>query len=363
MNKLVSLTFAASVSIALLSSCSLVSGPPEHLKKGGVNIQQIALTRSTFAQSAELGTITDISASGNTGDIAVAGTLGAATLSRSGAIKSHVTYDKRADSVALIPTGSKTDPFKYLCTGSWAIQPRLYNSDGKTAWTVTGDSAANGTAYGIIDGKPCFAVGYNGNTGVDLLDASGNKLWNKHDSNVWQIAITSPTKTTPARIVHSISSGRIVVRDGAGVMVSKAEAPFYVDHFSLCRWPQIGDDQRLLACENGNICIFNLTGEVAESYPVPVDQRFGYCRGVSAHLKNSKETFLATVTSWKLLKRSMFAIHNAKGILLYEEVLAEACPCITVLPQGPSQPDALLIGGHGKIYKYVPAASASGDFK
>jgi hypothetical protein len=342
---------------SILTACSVFGQhePPPYLNKSGVHTQKIRLEKKIFAESASFGDVTDLALIQKADSVAVAGSTSAAILSKSGEIRSSVKYDAPAARVNLIPVDSEEGKFRYLNRGQWAFTSSLFDSDGKTLWTAKRGDGVDDTAYGCLsdNARGKFVIGYNGGGGVSLLDQEGKELWVKPDGNVWHVEITSPHEPNVARIVHSNAAGQITVRDGSGAVVHRAEAPFYFSNFSLCRWPHRTDDQCLLSSEQGSIWLLDLHGKVINSFSVPVTGTFGESHGTLARLDPSKPDCLATVTSWQLWNRSMLCVHTQSGELLYEEVLPERCTSILAMSDGDSKPEALLVGGSGRIWKYM----------
>jgi hypothetical protein len=343
--------------MSTLTSCSVMGqhGPSPYLNKPAVHTQKIQLEKKIFAESELFGDVTDLALVQKAANFVAAGTRCAARLTKSGQISSSVKYESPADKVILIPLDSGEGKFQYLNRGGWGIESCLFDSNGKTLWTAKGDNGIDDTAYGCLsdNARGKFVIGYNGGGGVSLLDQDGKELWVKPDANVWHVEITSPHKPNVARIVHSNAGGQITVRDGSGIVVHRAQAPFYFANFSLCRWPHRTDDQCLLSSEQGSIWLLDLDGKVVNSFAVPASGNFGESRGTLVRLYPSKPDCLATVTSWQLWNRSMLCVHTRSGELMYEEVLPERCSSILAVSDGDSKPEVLLVGGAGRIWKYA----------
>jgi hypothetical protein len=69
-------------------------------------------------------------------------------------------------------------------------------------------------------------------------------------------------------------------------------------------------------------------------------------------LKEATPAFLAVVTEFAAIDRSVLYIYSTEGKLVYQEVLPEDCSSIAVLPREGRQAQELLIGGSETVWRY-----------
>jgi hypothetical protein len=337
---------------------------PSHLVNPAVKFGSDFLERMTWLEDSSLDSITDIvvgKLDPSPGiEIGVAGLHGAVLLDMNRNVKSRAMFDESGSHIDIIDAeGDGTCEF--MDRGSWGQNPRLIDHAGHTVWTYGGWSVGvNDMAAGDIDGDGNleYVVGFNGGGGVRLLDENGKKLWKKSDLNVWHVEMFDANGDGRLDIVHTNASGKIIVRDGSGKIISSVRAHKYLSKFSLCRWPAgIGKKYPLLA-ENSSIWLFGYDGRILERFNAPQGDVHGHAR--SAHVKflGDQPKYLAVLVSLGHRERAILYIYDSKKNVVYHEVLPEDCQSLAPLALYDGKAESLLVGANGKVWQFRAQVAA-----
>ena len=337
---------------------------PSHLENPAIKFGADFLVNTTYFEDAALDSITDIvigeldPAPGI--EIGIAGLRGAVLLDMNRNVKSRATFGERGSHIDIIDAdGDGTCEF--MDRGSWGGNAQLIDHAGNTIWTYGGMmSGVDDMAAGDIDrdGNLEYAVGFNGGGGVHLVDENGKKIWKKSDLNVWHVEMFDANGDGSLDIVHSNASGKIVVRDSEGGIISSTRAHQYISKFSLCRWPaRIGKEYPLLA-ENSSIWLFGYDGRIVERFNAPQGDVLGHARSAHVKLLSDQREYLAVLVSLGHRERAILYIFDSRKNLIYHEVLPEDCQSLAALPSHGGGVESLLIGANGKIWQYRARVAA-----
>ena len=231
----------------------------------------------------------------------------------------HVLEDDSKSQLMLVSEGS--------IDGSIMVQ-----ADGGIRWRF-------GDSLGVDSLSPIdwsgngyqFVVDYSDKKGIDIIDADGQNLgriFNDHASSVKVIDIGESKKGA----AFSDELGRLVVIDLKGKVLGKYKLPFSLTRFSLCNYSPVGDGQYGLAIEHGKIWLFDFNGTVQAIYQAPFSEGFSDARAARVKLKETEPEYLAVVANY-LLIRSMFYLFDAKGNLVFQEVLFGPSYLVSGLPK------------------------------
>ncbi len=328
---------------------------PEALKSPRIVKSMQGMTKKTFLEDARLGDVTDISFRGpinrNLDEMVLSGTNGALFKSKDLPAR-FVPFEERQDSTNYIPLDSK-GTFGFMNRGAWCSEARVMNIAGRLIWRYGGFSGVDDMASGDInnDGNPEFAVGFNGDGGIHLLNSQGKMLWKFSDGNVWHVEMADIYGNGQKMIVHSNAGGYITVRDVNGKVVSKNKPKPYFSDFSLIRWPKEHSPELLLLVEDNSLWIFNAKATQTVKFPAPDSGSLGEGKGVIIAI-NRENSALATIVNYEIWHRSIIYLHDLTGSLLYEEVLPESCSCITKPPANYKGENSILIGCENKVIEY-----------
>jgi len=345
----------------------------------GVLVGAGAVKQTTFYTDSRLASISDIAfgeldpAPGP--EIGIAGTGGAVFLDKSLKAKRSVTFAShpaRVDFIDLEGDGV----CEYLNRSGRGLQASVMKHDGSVRWTYGGHPGVDDACAGDINGDGAleFAVGFNGNGGIHLLDDRGRKLWERSDGNVWHVEMTDVNGDGAPEIVHSNAAGQMTVRDASGAIVSQTQpgAPtatgagatatpsVYFSHFSLCPWPAANSPIYALSSGENALWLFDFSGKAVARFDAPKCGVLGEPRGVLVKLTANQLPYLAVIVSYPTGVASVLCIYDAARKLVYQEVLGEGCAAIAAMATGKPGAQSLLIGGEGKVLRYdaAPAPAA-----
>jgi hypothetical protein len=331
---------------------------PASLRRAQVRVGAGLLRRGVYAQEPSLGSVTDIVAGeldpAPGPEIGVAGTGGALFLDDHAKRKAQVSFGGQASHVDMIDVEGD-GVCEFMDRGSWGVPACVMDHQGRVLWTYGGGVAAvDDMGAGDVngDGKLEFAVGFSGGDGVHLLDSGGHKLWQRPDSNAWHVELVDTNGDGKAEVVNSNARGEMTVRDAGGTTVAQGRPPAYFSHFSICRWPTTSSAPYALLAEEGTLWVLRFDSTVAAQMPAPDSGTLGTARGVPVVLAAGAPPYFASLADFANWGRSILYLHDAKGQLVYQEVIAGSCPAIAALRLAGATTDTLLVGGTGVVWRY-----------
>ena len=322
-------------------------------------------------------------------DIVIAGRYGAMIVDRNGMKQSQVRYEFEVETTKVgivdapmikIMVGDLQvidiegdGTCEYLARGS-VDGAAVFSHEGKRLWSygkfTEEKTSIDDLAAGDIDGDGVseFIAGWNG---LELFDRHGNKRWTQPwDLPLHHIEVVDVDGDRKNEIIHS--DGELNIRNGQGEVVKKVEMPFYLGQFYLCGMP--GQEERyILAVEDDYVWLTDFNGKVVKKFAAPLSrfkntQKVSYpdlgeialgetdvykAKGVWVKLKEAQPEFLAVVTEFAAIDRSVLYIYSTEGSLVYQEVMPEECKSIAVLsPEDGRSAQELLIGGTETVWRY-----------
>ncbi len=234
--------------------------------------------------------------------------------------------------------------------------------DGKERWRFKGPESVMSASAGDIDGdgRPEFALGFNGGGGVYLLDFSGKELWRGDGSNIWGIALARMAGEKGPRIVHTDAGGMLTIRAADGKVVRSAKAePGYAGAFSMTPWPGRSGEPHPLFLSGDALWVLDAMGKAAGKLPAPGCGSAGRPSGLPVRLGSSPADYFAALLEYPDSASVLF-IYDPSGALIYQEVLPGRWASIAAFRAAGDEADTLLVGGPGEIWKYSLAASMPG---
>ena len=332
-------------------------------KEPGVILGGGVLSRRAFLTEPAVGVVTDIrlgKLDGKPGTtLGIAGTKGAVFLDRSGRVASRVSFQASCNCVQMVDVnGDKVCEF--MDRSFFADKASLLDHRGHVLWSYGSSSGVNDMAAGDVDGdgRPEFAVGFNGWGGVHLLDRKGKLRWRQPDANVWQVEIADVDGKGAAEILHSNSAGMMTIRDKRGKITSRVGLTARLQHFSVCRWPTAGSAQHVITAEGDTIWLFELGNTKAAPFWAPGIDPLTRPIAVPVKLAGKAPEYLAVAISGsgrmmgKMIAESMLYGFDSARTLAYAEKLPEPCMALAAIPVGNSGAQALLVGGKGRVWEY-----------
>lgn len=322
--------------------------------------------KKSFLADSRVSEITDmklLKLSGNAAvKLGIAGQSGAIFTDRLGNSLKAVSFIKtRYSGVDLFPSAKK-GTCQFRVRGSWSVPAALLDENGKELWSYGGSKglAPDDSAAGDLDGngEMEFAVGFNGGTGIHLLDSKGKKIWEKKDANVWHVEMADVSGHGPLQIVHSNAAGKLIVRDKDGNVLSEKKPEPYFSHFSLVHWPSQSSRSWPVVQDNELLWILNFEGGSLAKYYLPKATKYAEVVAVPFMLRGDKQPGLAALVYGSYLSSgSNLYFYAADGRLLYHESSSEIWRSLLALPRVDGAEDTLLVGGNGRVWQYAVQAA------
>ena len=322
------------------------------------------LGKTNAFTDARLGWITSIAvfapprANGNT--MVIAGNEGAAILDEAGAPRHQVTFEGCASQMNVV-TLSTGGPIWYFNDGSGTCAASLLDPDGKPVWHYEGrfvEPELTVAVAGDLDGDGSVAIvlGFARDGGIQRLNASGEKVWEQPEKDVWYLEIAELAGHPRPVIVYANGAGELVIRDHrTGRLVREPEKMVpYLSQFSLTRWPGRSGSVHVLKISAQKLLLQDLNGNLAWQREAPLAVSKLWPLGTSVRLKAGQPAHFAVLALWIPWRRSVLWIYDASGNLVYQEVLPVACAAIQALPDSGGAADALLLGCRGTVWQYRP---------
>jgi len=326
----------------------------------GILIGPEFLSKSLFIEKEQLGNISDIAKGEfdqNPGpEIGIAGSQGALLMDISGKEISLVLFAEEAGHIEMIDVNQDGE-CEFMNRGGGWQKVSLFGHQGNKLWSYSpsGD-APNNMTVGDIDGDGIleFVVGFNGGGGIHLLDKNGKKKWRQPDANVWVVELVDINGDGSLEIVHSNAAGKITVRNRQGKIINQTKPSTYFSEFSLCRWPTLRDRKYILIYdEDEAIKILDFDGKTKKQFNAPGVVWNRGTWGMPARLKrDSPEYFAVIVQLRERWHRSILYVYDSTGSLVFQEIIAETCESVAVLPSDKPGEEILLVGGEGKVWQY-----------
>jgi peroxiredoxin len=194
------------------------------------------------------------------------------------------------------------DSLEFLTFHSWGDSIKASNGAGESLWDYpAGDGIDDVWAADLTgDGVDEIVIGYNGGTGVHLLDQKGKLLWKNTDiGNVWHVTAGDFNNDGRADVVTTSAAGDVHVFDGSGKRVKDIEAGIYA---SMVRLAPIGGEPVAIVSGSGD------TGEqiVAINYDGAKKWELALTRGEDGHVD---DLAIAKAKPWAAVAMRDGAVH------------------------------------------------------
>lgn len=342
---------------AILTGASNV--PPLELWHSRVSVGAGRFSREVAYRFPGIGVVTDIQQDSND-ELIIAGRRGAALIHPDGAQVGTIHFEKCKSDVVSVNAAKNEGPY-FLCRGRWSEDPRLLNSRGELMWSldVEGDGVDD-SAAGDLGGNLAVAVGYNGGTGIRLVDpirSGANELWSQQgDGNIWHIEIASSETYPEGFIVHSNAGGELVIRNKNGVVLSRHKPAIYLSKFSLTDWGTDSHFDKLVAYDENGLYVLSVDGSILARFPI---DREVDITGINAAMLHAADgsSYFAVVQDYGGWHRSRLRIFDKRNFLTYEEVLGDDCVSLRAIPDHLGF-QTLLLGCNGVVFRYRTSQDA-----
>jgi hypothetical protein len=331
---------------------------PEELKSHGVLLGSDFLSKDIFYANPNIGTVSDIvfgefdPSYGS--EIGLAGTKGVVYLDENITVKSFVKFTDWSNGRVVIIDVDGDNISEYLDRGGGWQEVSLIDHKGNTIWTYGKWSGVDNITSGDIDGDGIleFVVGFNGGRGVKLLDRNAKEKWKQPDGNVWHVELVDTDDDGNLEIVHSNAAGQITVRDTEGKVIERSKPDIYFSDFSLSSWPKKNSRKYALIAENDTIWLFDFYGKIVAQFNAPISGSLGDARGVSTKIVSDQPEYFAVIVEFSTWDKSVLYIYGSDKILVYQEIIPEACASLASISIDATNKEILLLGCNGKVWEY-----------
>jgi hypothetical protein len=324
-----------------------------------------------FYNGNELGTISQIDigwpANREDADLALVGDGGTDFVDFAGHAKKQTRFSIRQYCPVVVARIDSSGNYGYLTRDeSWACPVTFFDREGRVTWRSGGasqgvDDSVSGDVGG--DGQLSVAVGFNGSSGVSLLDGQGRTQWTKEDANVWHVEMLDINGDRHDKILHSNAKGQLLVRNENGEVIAHYLPDYYVSHFSLARW---GDETRPThivvpvsrlrqgCCESG-LVVLDAKGKPVVELDSPMGNLFTSTNATTVRFGRKGPGYFAVLSSRS--QRSMLILYGEDRKAAYQEIIGEACQSLADLPV----PDGerLLVGCTGEVWEFSPTPAVA----
>lgn len=333
---------------------------PEQLRQGHVEVGGDSMKKTLFFEESELVTITDIhqqrNAGGLTERLILAGTTGATFTTPNGQKKSRIRFEKKTQATTVFRS-SRTGEIFFVNRGGRGWQDAgLLDSNGEILWTYGGFPGVDDMCVGDADndGRPEFAVGFNGDGGVHLVDAQGQQQWQIEGGNEWHVEMVDADGDGQLEILYPGSSLFLVDRDGKNIR--EVASGYLSFNFSVCDDPANKGRKLIVVTDyHDNISLLGFDGKKLNTFSAPgSSDSFGPIRSVWLSWKAGEKPCFAALADYPFDDRAILFIFDGTGKEIYREILPEKSEAIAVTDPDGSGKVALLVGCGSKIFRYEP---------
>jgi hypothetical protein len=332
----------------------LAPAVPAALIDPGVRQGAGLLSKSVWLAVPEVGEVTDIRQGefepGHGREFGVAGTLGAVFVDEAGSVRSTIRFASLCSHVDLIDV-EEDGACEFLDRGGRGWQDaHLLDHAGAEAWKYGG--GVNDMAAGDLDGDGtlAFVVGFNGSSGVHLLDRAGRRLTEQSDGNVMHVETVDTDADGKLEIVHSNAAGELTVRDARGRRIRSVKTPAPFSRFVLCRWPGVNEPLPTFAA-GGHLLAISYDGTERFRLDAPDAADVASIAAARVKLRESEPEHLAVVLAFENWNRSILYVYDSVGRLIYREVLEELCLAIARRPPRTGRAESILLGGSAHVWE------------
>jgi hypothetical protein len=161
---------------------------------------------------------------------------------------------------------------------------------------------------------------------------------------------------------------RSFIRPAGNVALSATTFVVYLGNFCLSKMP--GRKQPvILGVQDGSLWLIDFNGQVVARFDAPLSTFYKTvhqasrsvlsgtsvykAKGIWVKLAEDQPEYLAVITEFAGIDRSVLDVYTPTGKLVYQEVLPEDCLSIALLPpEAQSGVAEFLVGGERTVWKY-----------
>src|SRR5207302_1653292 len=130
----------------------------------------------------------------------------------------------------------------------WGQDLEAWDLTGKRLWTYPRQDGIDDVWAADLDGDGVdeVIVGFNGNTGLHVLNAKGELLWKSAGiGNVWHVCAGDVEGAGKPQVVTTSAAGKVHLFSGSGEKTADLDAGFYANMVRIGR-PSAKDSKALI---------------------------------------------------------------------------------------------------------------------
>ena len=260
---------------------------------------------------------------------------------------------------------------EYLARGS-LDGAALFGNQGNLIWFSGERKADQGFLDNVTvgdldnDGSAEIVVSWKG---IQIFDKTGKKLSQLDeeygDRRIEIVDIDGDGKNE----IISLDAN-LKIRNSKGEIIKEIPVEGYFGNYSLLQTPGIAQPS-LLVMYHGQLLLLNLNGEVVSRFAAPLSEfddtvQIGFdgdethgtsvyeAEGVWIKLATEQPKYLAVISNFAGIDRSVLDVFTPEGKLLYQEILPAECSSVAGLPEGEvKRAESLLVACEATVWKFA----------
>jgi hypothetical protein len=315
----------------LTTSLAIIQQRPDELKKSLESTSSDFLTQRIVFDDTSLGGISSITRGSyrpDTGpETALAFHRGVVFLDDNYEEKNRIEFSD-GSFTTVYPIHTADDSATRFITYKIFKYAALLDYNGNEMWRIVGTSDRgpyiSGVQSGDInsDGKQEFAVYYQYQNGIMLIDESGKSLWEHPVYSLGHLEMKDVRGNGKEEIIYSNSNNanrRTVFKtlDSEGVIVDELEISTKSYEFVVIDWPAVEDRPNLLLTEENEIRVVDMTGNTVIHLEAPGCRAWGDVKAVTVKFQKDEPAFIAVR---KILHPDLAVlyVYDANGALVFQ---------------------------------------------
>ena len=140
-------------------------------------------------------------------------------LDSAGKVQREITLPGDTGSLLRLARLAKEEGPSLLTFGVWNAELRVYDAKGKHLWNYARETGIDDVWAFDLDGDKLdeVIVGYNGGTGVHVLDSTGKLLWKSTAiGNVWHVSAGQVLSEKSVQVVTTSAAGKVHIFSSDG---------------------------------------------------------------------------------------------------------------------------------------------------
>lgn len=283
-------------------------------------------------------------------------------LNREGVLQSAVQLNDRP-SVLRTANLIGDDAAELLTFTSWGRAVKAHNAEGDSLWTYALSQGVNDVWPHDLDGDGLAEViiGYNGSTGLHVLDNRGKLLWkNTGIGNVWHVTAGDVRGSSQPEVVTTSAQGIVHIFSADGEKIADVSTSCYADTVRIASGNPLAEPQIIVGgSDSAGEVLLGMSPEGHEHWKVTLSGEDGVIESAQP----------ASGTPWVAVGMRGGAIHVVdvqKGDIIASHA-ARGNAAQTAWLRTDSEPSPLLLVATGRlltalrVLEKAPQGAPSGD--